>query len=86
MINILAWLLAGILTGLLSNRVARPLPSGGAVLHAVAGVMGALAGGVVFLIFDSTPLYAFNPWGMVVALLGAVVMIALAQIVIGQAI
>jgi uncharacterized membrane protein YeaQ/YmgE (transglycosylase-associated protein family) len=84
MINVLVWLLFGIAAGLAAGWVAKPAGGDAPLLNITAGMLGAVVGGVVFLIFDTTPLSAFNAWGMVMALLGAVVLIGLARIVTGR--
>ncbi len=51
-------------------------------MNSVAGVLGALVAGFVFLIFDVTPLSTINIWGIIIALAGALVGISLAQILV----
>jgi uncharacterized membrane protein YeaQ/YmgE (transglycosylase-associated protein family) len=42
--------------------------------------MGALLGGVIFLIFDTAPLSAIKLEGLLFALIGAIVVIALVRL------
>jgi uncharacterized membrane protein YeaQ/YmgE (transglycosylase-associated protein family) len=86
MINILAWLLFGMAAGWMAARLFELAPGGGALLHVAAGAMGAVVGGVVFLIFDTAPLTGFSLWGVLCALLGAAITIMLARIVVGRTI
>ena len=81
MVNVLAWLLLGMVSGWAASHVFRA-PDNGAFLHIAAGGMGAMIGGVVFLIFDTAPLSGFRPWGLGCALIGAAITIAIAQVVL----
>jgi uncharacterized membrane protein YeaQ/YmgE (transglycosylase-associated protein family) len=55
-------------------------PAGGTLLLRVAaGCLGALVGGVIFLIFDTAPLQVFTLGGLVVALLGAIAVLGVVQ-------
>jgi uncharacterized membrane protein YeaQ/YmgE (transglycosylase-associated protein family) len=84
MVNILAWLLFGMGAGWVASRLFQPAPGSGALLHIAAGAMGAVVGGVVFLIFDTTPLSGFSLWGLLCSLVGAAITIGIAQVVIGR--
>jgi uncharacterized membrane protein YeaQ/YmgE (transglycosylase-associated protein family) len=50
------------------------------MLNSVAGIMGALMGGIVFLIFDTTPLDTVSLGGIASALVGALLIILLVRI------
>jgi uncharacterized membrane protein YeaQ/YmgE (transglycosylase-associated protein family) len=80
MINVLVWLLFGVIVGNLASRLMRPLSPIITVLNSVAGVMGALMGGIVFLIFDTQPLDSLSIGGLVCALIGAALVIVLVRI------
>jgi uncharacterized membrane protein YeaQ/YmgE (transglycosylase-associated protein family) len=80
MINVLVWLLFGVLVGNVVSRLGRSFTPITIVLNSIAGIMGALMGGIVFLIFDTAPLDALSFGGFVCALVGALLMIGLVQI------
>ena len=82
MINIGLWLLFGVLAGFAVSRLSKRLVPDNVILNSVAGVLGAMIAGVVFLIFDVTPLDAVNIWGMMIALAGAIVGISLVQVIV----
>jgi uncharacterized membrane protein YeaQ/YmgE (transglycosylase-associated protein family) len=82
MINVGLWLLFGILTGFIVSRLSNRLVPDNVVLNSVAGVLGAMVAGFVFLIFDVTPLNGVNIWGVMVALAGALVGISLVQMIV----
>lgn len=81
MINICLWLLAGSLAASAASRLPSALAPDDVVVNTIAGTLGALLGGVVFLIFDITSLHTLNLWGFVIALFSAVIAILLARLV-----
>ncbi|MEP7190964.1 MAG: hypothetical protein ABI901_17380 [Roseiflexaceae bacterium] len=81
MINICLCLLAGALAGGFASRLPSALAPDDVVVNSIAGMLGALLGGVVFMIFDITALHGLNPWAFVIALFGAGIAISLARVV-----
>jgi uncharacterized membrane protein YeaQ/YmgE (transglycosylase-associated protein family) len=75
MINVLVWLLAGGLVGFAATRLLRSSEEGTPLVQIIAGSLGALVGGVIFLIFDTAPLYVFTIEGLAAALMGALVIL-----------
>jgi uncharacterized membrane protein YeaQ/YmgE (transglycosylase-associated protein family) len=84
MINVLVWLLFGALAGWVASRTVISDRESSTGLNIVAGSLGALIAGVVFLIFDTSPLHVFNVWGLVVALAGAILVIVFVRILLGR--
>jgi uncharacterized membrane protein YeaQ/YmgE (transglycosylase-associated protein family) len=82
MINIFLWLLLGIMTGFVVSRLSSRHMPDTIITNSVAGVLGAMMAGFVFLIFDVTPLNAVNIWSIVIALAGALVSISLVQMLV----
>jgi uncharacterized membrane protein YeaQ/YmgE (transglycosylase-associated protein family) len=82
MINVFVWLLFGGLAGWMASRLTRTTHDGVPLLQIIAGGMGALVGGVVFLIFDTTPLNVFSVRGLAVALIGAMIVIGVAYMLV----
>jgi uncharacterized membrane protein YeaQ/YmgE (transglycosylase-associated protein family) len=82
MINIFLWLLFGVLAGFVASRLSNQLVPDNLILNSVAGVLGAMIAGFIFLIFDVTPLDAVSLWGIIAALGGAIGGIALTQMIV----
>jgi uncharacterized membrane protein YeaQ/YmgE (transglycosylase-associated protein family) len=82
MMNIILWLLFGALAGFVVSRLSSRLLADTIVINSVAGVLGAMVAGFVFLLFDVTPLNSVNIWGIIIALAGALVGISLAQMLV----
>jgi uncharacterized membrane protein YeaQ/YmgE (transglycosylase-associated protein family) len=79
MINVLVWLIFGLLVGGLASRLPQSISPTTIVVNSIAGVMGGVVGGIVFLIFDTTPLETLSRGGIVCALVGAMLMIMLVR-------
>ena len=82
MINVLVWLVCGGLAGWAASRLIRTFQGAAPLLQIVAGSLGALLGGVIFLIFDTAPLSVFNVRGLTVALIGALVIIGVVHVAV----
>jgi uncharacterized membrane protein YeaQ/YmgE (transglycosylase-associated protein family) len=80
MINVFVWLLFGALAGGVASRLTSPLLPITTVRNSAAGIVGALMGGIVFLIFDTMPLNTVSLGGIVCALIGALLVIVLVTI------
>ena len=82
MINIFLWLLFGVLAGFAVSRLSSRRMPDTIITNSVAGVLGAMVAGFVFLIFDVTPLNVVNIWGGIIALAGALAGISLVQLLV----
>lgn len=80
--GILAWILVGLVAGLLA-RIAMPGPDpGGIILTIVIGIVGALIGGfVVNRLLGGPEVTGFNLPSILVATLGSIILLALYRFV-----
>ena len=80
--GILAWILVGLVAGLLA-RIAMPGPDpGGIILTIVIGIVGALIGGfVVNRLLGGPDVTGFNLPSILVATLGSIILLALYRFV-----
>lgn len=69
--SVLAWLVAGLLAGLIGSKLVKP--GEGAMMDIVLGVMGAFVGGFLFLAFGSADLSRLNLYSLLVAVVGSIV-------------
>jgi uncharacterized membrane protein YeaQ/YmgE (transglycosylase-associated protein family) len=77
MINVFLWCLVGGLIGFAIGRLKKTFPY--PFMQIVAGCFGALIGGTVFTIFDTTPLAMFSISGLAIAILGALIALSIVQ-------
>ena len=80
-IGIIAWLLVGLIAGILGKLIMPGRDPGGFLLTIVIGMVGALVGGLVVQLLGGTGVTGFNVWSILVATLGAVILLAIYRLV-----
>ena len=81
--GIIAWLVLGLIAGFIASRIVNHTGSG-LVMDIVLGVIGALVGGFIFSFFGATGVTGFNIYSMIVAVVGAVVVLWLYHLLVGR--
>ena len=79
-----AWLIIGAIAGWLASKVMKTSRQQGLLMDIVVGILGAFIGGFLFEQFGSTGTTGFNIWSVLVAFVGAVVLLVLIRAVSGQ--
>jgi uncharacterized membrane protein YeaQ/YmgE (transglycosylase-associated protein family) len=74
--SILAWLVLGLIAGFIASKIVNKSGEG-AVLDIVLGIVGALVGGWLFNTFGQAGVTGLNLYSMLVAVVGAVVVLVL---------
>ena len=75
--NILAWLLIGALAGWIANMIMGS--KGGLLRNIIIGIVGALLGGFILSLFG-VGVDAFSFWGILVAIVGACLLIFIGRL------
>lgn len=73
--GILGWMIVGALAGWLSSILVGKNDRKGCIGNIVVGVIGAFIGGFVMRIFGFDGITGFNLWSILVATLGAVILL-----------
>ncbi len=73
--SILAWIVLGLVAGFFASTMVNGRGEG-ALLDIVLGIVGALVGGFLFNVIGAVGVTGFNVWSLLVAVLGAVVVLA----------
>jgi uncharacterized membrane protein YeaQ/YmgE (transglycosylase-associated protein family) len=81
--GIIAWLVLGLIAGFIASKVVNHTGSG-IIMDIVLGVVGALVGGFLFSIFGATGVTGFNIYSMIVAVVGAVVVLWIYHALVGR--
>jgi len=81
--GIIAWLILGLIAGFIASRIVNHRGSG-LVMDIVLGVIGALVGGFIFSFFGAAGITGFNIYSMIVAVVGAVVVLWLYHMLVGR--
>ena len=81
--SILAWIILGLIAGFLGSKLVNKTGEG-FVLDIVLGVIGAVVGGFLFNLFGASGVSGLNLYSLVVATLGAIIVLVLYHAVIGR--
>lgn len=79
--SILLWIIVGGIAGWLASLVMHTDASQGIVLNIVVGIVGAFLGGFLFSLLGAAPVTGFNIYSILVATVGAVVLLGLYKMV-----
>ena len=74
--SICGWLILGGLAGWIASLITNRNDQQGCLMNIVVGIVGAAIGGAVVGIFGGGGVTGFNLWSLIVAVLGAVLLLA----------
>lgn len=81
--SILAWVVLGLIAGFIASKIVNR--SGGSlVLDLVLGIVGAVVGGFLFNQFGSAGVSGLNLYSLLVATIGAVVVLLIYHMLMGR--
>ena len=72
--SIIGWVILGLIAGFIASQLVNKTGEG-LVMDIVLGVVGAIVGGFLFSFFGASPVTGLNIYSMVVAVVGAVVVL-----------
>jgi uncharacterized membrane protein YeaQ/YmgE (transglycosylase-associated protein family) len=81
--SILAWIILGLIAGFIASKIVNNTGQG-VVLDTVLGIVGAFVGGFLFSFFGAAPVTGFNIYSLIVAVIGAVVVLWIYHAVTGR--
>jgi uncharacterized membrane protein YeaQ/YmgE (transglycosylase-associated protein family) len=81
--SILAWIVLGLIAGFLASKLVNKTGEG-FLMDIVLGIVGAVGGGWLFNQFGQPGVTGLNLWSLVVAVVGAVVILVLYHAVTGR--
>ncbi len=81
--GIIAWLVLGLIAGFIASKIYVGTGQG-VVLDIVLGIVGALVGGFLFSLLGAAPVTGFNIYSMVVAIIGAIVVLWIYHTFLGR--
>jgi uncharacterized membrane protein YeaQ/YmgE (transglycosylase-associated protein family) len=79
--NILVWIIFGALAGWIASMIMGANAQMGALANIIVGIVGAIIGGLIFNSFGAAGVTGFNLPSILVAVVGAVVLIFLVRLV-----
>ena len=73
--GLISWILVGAIAGLLAKRIMPGSGPGGFIITIILGMAGASIGGFVVGVLGGTGATGFNIWSILVATLGAIILL-----------
>jgi uncharacterized membrane protein YeaQ/YmgE (transglycosylase-associated protein family) len=81
--SVIGWLILGLIAGFIASKIVNKSGEG-VMLDIVLGVVGAIVGGFLFSFFGASPVNGLNVYSMVVAVVGAMVVLFVYHAVTGN--
>ena len=81
--SIIAWLILGLIAGFIASKIVNKSGQG-IVVDMILGIIGAVVGGFLFSFFGAAPVTGFNIYSVVVAVIGAIVVLVVYHAVTGR--
>jgi uncharacterized membrane protein YeaQ/YmgE (transglycosylase-associated protein family) len=82
--EIIVWIIFGALAGWIASIIAKTNAAQGTVADIVLGIIGALVGGYVFNFFGAQGVSGFNLYSLLVAVVGALIVIGIGRMFSGS--
>jgi uncharacterized membrane protein YeaQ/YmgE (transglycosylase-associated protein family) len=82
--GIIAWIVVGLIAGALAKLVMPGDDPGGIIVTILLGIVGAFIGGFVVSIFGGVGINGFSLWSILVATLGAIILLAIYRLIAGR--
>jgi uncharacterized membrane protein YeaQ/YmgE (transglycosylase-associated protein family) len=73
--HIIAWLVLGLIAGFIASKIVNRQGNQGLLMSLVIGVVGAEVGGWLFRLFGMSGVTGLNVWSLLVAVVGAVILL-----------
>ena len=81
--SIIGWIVLGLIAGFIASKIVNKTGEG-VILDIVLGVVGAVVGGWLFAQFGAAGVTGFNLYSMLVAVIGAVVVLVVYHLITGR--
>jgi uncharacterized membrane protein YeaQ/YmgE (transglycosylase-associated protein family) len=81
--SIIGWIILGLISGFVASKIVNKAGEG-FFLDIALGVVGAIVGGFIFSAFGASGITGFNLYSMIVAIIGAVIVLVVYHAVIGR--
>jgi len=82
-VSIIAWIVLGLIAGFIASKIVNRQGSG-IIVDIILGIVGAIVGGYIFNKLGQAPITGFNLYSMLVAIVGAIIVLWLYHIIFGR--
>ena len=81
--SIIGWILLGLIAGFIASKIVNKSGEG-FFRDIVLGIVGAIVGGFIFSAFGASGVTGFNLYSMIVAIIGAIIVLVIYHAVFGR--
>ena len=81
--SIIAWIVLGLISGFIASKIMNKSGEG-FILDVVLGIVGAVVGGFIFNAVGAPGVNGLNIWSMIVAVVGAMVVLGIKHALMGR--
>ncbi len=81
--SIIGWLILGLIAGFIASKIVNKTGEG-VLVDIILGIVGAVVGGFLFSFFGADPVTGLNIYSMVVAVIGAIVVLFIYHAITGR--
>jgi uncharacterized membrane protein YeaQ/YmgE (transglycosylase-associated protein family) len=81
--SVIGWIILGLIAGFIASKIVNKTGEG-VLLDIILGIAGALVGGYLFNVFGAVGVTGFNIWSMLVAVIGAMVILVVYHAIAGR--
>ena len=81
--SIIGWIILGLIAGFIASKIVNKTGQG-FFLDIVLGIVGAIVGGFIFSAVGASGITGFNLWRMIVAIIGAIIVLVVYHAVAGR--
>jgi uncharacterized membrane protein YeaQ/YmgE (transglycosylase-associated protein family) len=81
--SVISWIILGLIAGFIASKIVNRSGEG-LLLDIVLGIVGGVVGGWLFSFFGAEGVTGFNLYSMIVAVIGAIVVLFIYHAVVGQ--
>ena len=81
--SIIGWIVLGLIAGFIASKIVNKQGEG-VILDIILGIIGAIVGGFLFIQFGAAGVTGFNLYSMLVAIVGAIVVLLIYHAIFGR--
>lgn len=82
--GIIAWIIFGLIAGAIAKAIMPGEQGGGFIVTTILGIVGAFVGGWIGSLLLNKPITGFNIGSMIIAIIGALIVLAIYGFVTGR--
>ncbi len=80
--GLISWIILGLIAGFIGSKIVNRTGEG-IVLDIILGIVGAVVGGYLFNLMGSQGVTGLNLWSLIVAVIGAIVVLVVYRMIVG---